>query len=292
MYKILLLTDFSAASRHALSFAQTLFADTATDFSLTNAFPFEPEMSYGGAFWLEEEQQETRKSLHHLKETMTQQPISSLHTYRTSIILGEPVQAVERLLEQEHFDLIVLGTTGAGRSSLFGSVATGMIRQVTTNVLVVPASVSIGPIEQIVLATDYRSVNHAESLVMLKEVACRKAAMVTLLTIKNAEEPVVVPTEISRQSVFNALANVQTESFEMHDDDVLHGINTFLDTHTVDMLVMLPHHTGLFDVLRNKSVSRAVAYHPRVPLLTLYDAKNKVKGVSEPVNTYPVVSGL
>ncbi len=288
MYKILLLTDFSASSRHALSFAQTLFADTAADFCLTNAFPFEPEMSYGGAFWLEEEQLETKKNLHQLQETMTQHSNSSLHTYRTTIILGEPVQAVERLLEQERFDLIVLGTTGAGRSALFGSVATGMIRQAATNVLVVPTAVAIGPIEQIVLATDYKSVNHAESLAMLNEVAGRKAATVTLLTIKSSKEPVVLPSELSRQAVLNALENVQTVPFDVHDDDVLRGINTYLDTHPADMLVMLPHHTGLFDVLLNKSVSRAVAYHPRVPLLTLYDAKNTTKAVAESADIIPV----
>lgn len=32
MYKILLLTDFSPASHHALDFAQALFADTPAQF--------------------------------------------------------------------------------------------------------------------------------------------------------------------------------------------------------------------------------------------------------------------
>lgn len=293
MYKILVLTDFSAASRHALSFAQALFADTATDFCLTNAFPFEPEMSYGGAFWLEEEQQETKKNLHHLQESITRQPQPVYHSYRTTIILGEPVQATERLLTQEHFDLIVLGTTGAGRNPLFGSVATGMIRQATTNVLVVPTSAPIRPMEQLVLATDYRSVNDTESFSLLKEIVSRKAAILTLLTIENLKEPGEQPTELSRQYVLRALEGVQTVPYEIHDADVLHGINAYLDLHTVDLLVMLPHHKGFLDMVRNKSISRSVAYHPRVPLLTLYDKETTTqKNDSESIESISVISSL
>jgi nucleotide-binding universal stress UspA family protein len=273
MYKILILTDFSAASRHALSFAQALFADTATDFCLTNAFPFEPEMNYGGAFWLEEEQHETKKNLRHLQESIMQQPQPSYHNYRTTIILGEPVQAVDRLLTQERFDLIVLGTTGMGKNPLFGSVATGMIRQAKAHVLVVPTSAPIRPLEQLVLATDYQSVKNGESFTLMKEIASRKAATLTLLTIENPGEPATQPSETSRQYVLQALEGVKTIPYAIHDDDVLHGIDAYLDLHTVDVLVMVPHHKGFFDVLRNKSISRSVAYHPRVPLLALYDEK-------------------
>ncbi|GAB2515533.1 universal stress protein [Spirosoma aerophilum] len=293
MYKILVLTDFSAASRHALSFAQALFADTAADFCLTNAFPFEPEMSYGGAFWLEEEQHETKKNLRHLQESMTQLPQPVYHTYRTMIILGEPVQAVDRLLTQEHFDLIVLGTTGMGKNALFGSVATGMIRQAKANVLVVPTSAPIRPLEQLVLATDYQSVNDAGSLALLTGIASRKAATLTLLTIENPNEPTSQPSEGSRQYVLQALEGVRTIPYAIHDDDVLHGINAYLDLHTVDVLVMLPHHKGFFDVIRNKSVSRSVAYQPRVPLLTLYDEKTDASGPGSKAGlTRPFISAL
>lgn len=293
MYKILILTDFSAASRHALSFTQALFADTAAAFCLTNAFPFEPEMSYGGAFWLQEEQHETKKNLQHFRASMTQAPQPSYHTYRTSIILGDPVQAVDRLLTQEPFDLIVLGATGMGKNSLFGSVATGMIRQARANVLVVPVAAPIRPVEQLVLATDYESVNDIGSFALLKEIARRKAATLTLLTIQNPGEPATEPSERSRQQVLQALDGVQTIPYAIHDDDVLRGINTYLDLHTVDLLTMLPHHKGFFDVLRQKSVSRPVAYQPRVPLLALYDGQADAARLGgEIMDNKPLISSL
>ena len=77
-------------------------------------------------------------------------------------MLGKPISVVEILLAKEHFDLVV-GATKVGRAEFLGSVATGMIRAVNTNVLVVPTSAFIRPLERVVLATNYRSVNDAES---------------------------------------------------------------------------------------------------------------------------------
>lgn len=271
MYKILLLTDFSDASRHAITFTQALFADTAVDFCLLHAFPFVPEEGYSGSFVLGEQIESAEKSIRSLQRTITRQPVPPYHTYRSQVSLGTVVRAVEVLLTQEYFDLVVLGATGSGNNEFFGSVATGMIREAKTNVLTVPVSAPIRPVEQLVLATDYKSINNAESLRMLNDLASRKAALVTLLTIENPARSETPVSEPSRQYVLRALENVLTETYCIHDDNVLHGINTYLKAHAVDLLVMLPHHKGFFDVLIQKSVSRSVAFHPTVPLLTLYD---------------------
>lgn len=269
MYKILILTDFSAASRHALAFAQALFADTATEFCLLHAFEIEPTT---GAFLLAEERQLAEELLRDFQHSMTPPPVPTYHTYRTVAMMDGPVNAVEILLAQEYFDLVVVGATGSGRSEFFGSVATGMIRAANTNVLVVPVSTPIRPLERIVLAMDYPSVNNAEAFVFLKDLINRKAAQLTLLTIEKRRRVDSQAAEQSRRYVLNALENLQIDTYSIHDDDVQQGLNAYLDTHQVGLLVMLPHHKGFLDVLLNNSVTRPLAYHPRVPLLTLYDS--------------------
>ncbi|MBO0935413.1 universal stress protein [Fibrella sp. HMF5335] len=271
MYKILLLTDFSAASRHAIAYAQALFSDTAANFCLLNAYPIEPAMEYGAAFLLAEGREAAEQNLHEFRQAVTETPQPDYHTYRTLVALGEPIDAVARLLETEHIDLIVVGATGAGNSERTGSVATGLLRLANTHVLVVPVTAPIRPLQQIVLATDYRSVNDAQSLVLLTDLASRKAALLTLLTIENPKKPDSQPTDASRRYVQKAFDGVQTDLYTIHDTDVRHGIQAYLDLHPVDMLVLLPHHKSLFDVLRKQSVSRSVAYHPPVPVLALYD---------------------
>lgn len=288
MYKVLLLTDFSAASRHAIAYTQALFADTAVNFCLLHAFPFVPEEGYSGTFLLGEQIEAAEKSIKSLQRSITQQPVPAYHTYRSQVALGAPARAVEILLSQEYFDLIVVGATGSGKNEFFGSVATGMIREAKTNVLVVPASTSIRPTEQLVLATDYHSINDATSLRMLTDIASRQAALVTLLTIENPTRTDPHITEPSRQYVLKALENVLTETYIIHDDNVLHGINAYLKAHSVDLLVLLPHHKSIFDILTQKSVSRSIAFHPRVPLLALYDEQVHGTPSAEITETDPI----
>ncbi|QIP13720.1 universal stress protein [Spirosoma aureum] len=292
MYKILLLTDFSLASRHAIAYAQALFSDTSVDFCLLHTFPLVPVEGYSGSLLLGEQIESAEKSIKSLKHAIKQQE-PTYHTYRSQVALGTPAHAVEVILTQQYFDLVVLGATGLGKNELFGSVATGMIRQAKTNVLTVPVSAPIQPVKRIVLAIDYTSINDAESLHLLSDIANRKAALVTLLSIENPNIRKMQGTETSRQYVLGALANVSTEIDCVHEEDVRYGIKNYLKEHSVDLLVMLPHHKGFLDVVTQKSVSRSVAFQPKVPLLTLYD--EKIKGASSenkpdideiPFNTY------
>lgn len=292
MYKVLFLTDFSAASRHALAYTQALFADTAANFCLLNAFQLQPELSYGGAILMAEERETAEQALHDFRHQMTQPPVPAYHTYQTMTVLGSPAAAVQTLLDDELFDLVVVGATGSGLSEFFGSVATGLIRAAKTNVLVVPGSAAIRPLDRLVLATDFRSVNDASCFTLLRELAMRKQAHLTLLTIKNPQKPDRQASGLSRDYVEQAFEGVQTDQYTIHDEHVLNGINTYLDLHTVDMLVLLPHHKSFFDVVRNKSVTRAIAYHPRVPLLALYDAEPVTPASStkaQPLNAVPYI---
>ncbi|MBN8824187.1 MULTISPECIES: universal stress protein [unclassified Spirosoma] len=272
MYKILLLTDFSAASQHAIAYTQALFDDTAADFCLLYVCPIEPDMEYAGATLLAERWQMAEKSLKQLRAEITGPSSPAYHTYRTMAVMGSPAGIVNQLLVKEHYDLVVLGATGSGWSELLGSVATDLVRDAKTNVLVIPASAPIRPMKTIVLATDYRSVNDAQSLRLLNDLASRKDADLTVLTIENPEKPETRTSALGRQYILDAFQEVQTDTYTIYDDSVLRGIRTYLKMHTVDMLVMLPHHKSLFDIIRHRSVSRTMAFQPTVPFLALYDA--------------------
>ena len=75
-----------------------------------------------------EERETAELTMHNFLRLMTKPPVPAYHTYRTLTVLGSPETAVESLLSQEPFDLVVVGATGSGFSEFFGSVATGLIR--------------------------------------------------------------------------------------------------------------------------------------------------------------------
>ncbi|MVM33931.1 universal stress protein [Spirosoma sp. HMF4905] len=271
MKKILLLTDFSAASEHAIHFAQALFSDATAQFCLVNAYPLEADTTYNTEVLAETYRQYAEENLKKLLHTIRGECVPAYHSYRGEIIPGWPVGAVEAILASESFDLVVVGATGKGNSEWIGSVATGLIRQLKTAVLVVPATAPIRPLSNIVLASDYQLRGETAVLKPLNELATFKNTQLTLLTIEDPDNRAAWPSVNEQAELLSYFDTIETDVYCIHDDDVLHGINSYLDTHTVDLLVTVPHQKGWLEALTGQSVSRHLAYRPRVPLLTLYD---------------------
>lgn len=270
MKKILLLTDFSEASKKSILFAQALFNDVAAEFQLLHTYIVNTDDSYGAADYFQEMEEQVGQQLNSLLSEVTVQPVPDHHKYTTRSYPSTPVGTVEWILSQEHFDYVVLGATGEGQSSLFGSVATGIIRKARANVLVVPENAPIKSLQQVVLATDFRSINHLHSLQPLKDLLMLKRANLTLLTIQTQENPDMPVNEQSLE-LTNFFDTVNTGTYLIRNDEVEKGIDEYLSNHSVDLLVTVPHHRSLIDILTGRSTTRKLAYKPRVPLLTIYD---------------------
>jgi nucleotide-binding universal stress UspA family protein len=282
MNKVLILTDFSAASTHAIHYAQTFFGDVPTQFCLLNAYPIELEAANGAIYAMETLRQAAADELTQLKESLEASSITPTHTYETRTLAGGPVGALEAILANESFDWVVLGATGAGRSEWLGSVSTGVIRAATAHVLVVPATAPIRPLSHVVLATDANFVRSTECLEPVKVMLEAKNADLTVLTIENPDrkETKMAPETLDQVQLY--FDPVKPLVYYIHDNEVVRGIDAYLETHPVDLLVTVPHRKSLVDALFGRSVTRSLAYHPRVPLLALYDA-----APVSPANTDP-----
>lgn len=270
MKKILLLTDFSEASRKAIHYAQALFSDVAAEFQLLHTYIVDTADAYGAVLYIEEIEKQVTQQLKTLLAEITTQPVPDHHQYTTRSYPSTPIGTVEWLLSKEHFDYIVLGASGTGNNPLFGSVATGLIRRAGANILIVPDNAPIRPLRQVVLATDYRSINHLHSLRPLKDMLTLKGANLTFLTIRGRGNQGQALAEKSL-ALTNYFDTVGTETYFVRNDEVEKGIDEYLATHPVDLLVTVPHHRSLLDILMGRSTTRKLAYHPQVPLLCLYD---------------------
>lgn len=272
MKKILFLTDFSDTSKKAIYFAQMLFDQTAAEFQIVNTYPALADLTYGTAAMLQAEDDAAKAQLDELLAEITKQPVPDFHAYHTTASLGEPVSTAERLLSQEPADFLVVGASGKHASQLLGSTATGVIRDCRTNVLIVPAFTQLRPVKEIVLAVTVTSINDMETLLPLKEILKAKGARLTLLTVTNkANKLTSEEIDQQRNRIANFLQAEAVDPYIIHDDHIEHGINQYLDTHHVDLLVTIPHQKSLLDVILNTSVTRKLAFKPHVPILTLYE---------------------
>lgn len=282
MKKLLILTDFSPASEKAIYFAQTLFDHTAAEFRLVHTYPIGTDLMYGTALVLDAAEEDARQQLADQLTKVTGQSVPEYHKYEVQTHVGDPILAAQFMLEQDNFDYVIVGASGSHSSELFGSTATGLIRNCQTNVLVVPAFTPIRPLTEIVLAADIRSLNSLEALKPLKEILNTKDARITLLTIVGKQVTgTAIQIDEQQKRIADYLNTDKVESYIIHDDKIDHGIVDYLDNHEVDLLITVPHQKSLLDVLKGSSVTRKLAFNPQVPLLTLYDPEPVTPQVTE-----------
>jgi nucleotide-binding universal stress UspA family protein len=270
MKKILLPTDFSKASEKAIHYALALFDDTACEFTFLNTYGTnaQPEIAM---YVMDELRLNAENLMDGFLNGIKKFDTETYHTFKTEFMPVSTASAIDILNQTHHYDLVVIGASGTGNNLFFGSVATDVIRNVPTNTLVIPAHATINPVRNAVLAVDYEQISEFNVFENLKDLLTRKDAKLTFLTILKDNQTPETLDGLAKFEYHNFFENVKTEDYYIKHDDVEKGIKEFLDIHRVDLLVMVSRHHSFLDVIFNRSATRKFAYHPSVPLLSIYD---------------------
>ncbi|GGD58939.1 universal stress protein UspA [Emticicia aquatilis] len=270
MKKILLPTDFSKASERAIHYALAMFNDTACEFTLLNTYTTntQPEIAM---YVLDDLKINAENLMEKFLKGLKQFDNESFHTFKTEYMPVSAASAIEILNQTHQYDLVVLGASGAGNNLFFGSVATDVVRNVSANTLVIPANAVISPLKNVVMAVDYNQVSDLKVFDNLKDLLARKDAQLTLLTVLKDNQSADELDGLAKYEYHNYFNDVKVNDYYIKNSDVEKGIKEFLDIHRADLLVMVSRHHSFLDVIFNRSVTRKFAYHPSVPLLSIYD---------------------
>ena len=270
MKKILLPTDFSKASERAIHYALAMFNDTACEFTLLNTYTTntQPEIAM---YILDDLKINAENLMDNFLKGLKQFDNESFHTFNTEYMPVSAASAIEILNQTHQYDLVVLGASGAGNNLFFGSVATDVVRNVTANTLIIPTNAAITPLKNVVMAVDYNQVSDLKVFDNLKDLLTRKDAQLTLLTVLKDNQSADELDGLTKYEYHNYFNEIKVNDYYIKNSDVEKGIKEFLDIHRADLLVMVSRHHSFLDVIFNRSVTRKFAYHPSVPLLSIYD---------------------
>jgi nucleotide-binding universal stress UspA family protein len=143
-HRILVPTDFSPNSEVALGLATSLARDSGGEIVLAHVETI-PLTAAGGEYLYaipEPPTEELMEKLQHVSLPDSQVPVER------RLLAGDPADAIVRIAESEHVDLIVMGTHGRRGISrlLMGSVAESVVRAAPCPVLTVkqPIMVPVG----------------------------------------------------------------------------------------------------------------------------------------------------
>jgi nucleotide-binding universal stress UspA family protein len=142
IHRILVPTDFSAASKQALAYALSLAASVSGSVELLHVWK-QPVVSGGRLVFVEGEisQPLTEWSRKHAQADMDQfvSEAGAEDLVQTRLCQGEPAEIICQVAEEDEFDLIVMGTRGRSGVPriLLGSVAERVVRMAPCPVLTV-----------------------------------------------------------------------------------------------------------------------------------------------------------
>ena len=268
--KILTPTDFSKLSKvavlYAIRLAEKLDAEVVLMAVINNN-----SHSHASIHWrkLEEEmvniaQQDAQQLMTEIKAEMGDRAKVSYE-----YIVGFPVEEmIENFVVQNGIDMIVMGTKGATglKKVMMGSNAVAVIDNSSVPVIAVPSETEFKKVKKIMYATDMENIyEEIKTLTMFAELF---DAEIDILH--------VIPADSAKKIDCNKMASDliiegKYPKITFHvskNDHVADEVDAFVVAHEADMLALFTHKLDFYEKLFGRSVTRQLAFHARVPLLT------------------------
>lgn len=273
MKKILVPTDFSKCASNAMTFALELAVRaTAAVHVLHVIYPNEGvDNNVYDAFWIDEYY--TRR-LHDLSRWVNRfrknQAFKSL-TITVSCEIGFPVRSIKRVSEEQHTDLIVMGTSGATglRAALMGSTTASVVAGLHIPVFAIPTRANFLRHTDYVLATDFDLKIDTASLKMLKNILHYQHASVHVLHVLDLSDE--QPAKAAEAKAKQVLKGINHQFHYVHAVNVLQAVNNFIENKGANGLIVVSHRHSFFHKLMFQRVSRLLTQQVKVPILVLHD---------------------
>jgi len=268
--RVIIPTDFSENAQTAFEFAFAAHGPE-TEYILLNTYET-PNAGSGGMLVSIDDilEKESRKDLEHEAKKMLELLPGLKLT--TESIHGSVEDGIHRVNDKKSCDLVYIGTTGASglKEVLLGSNAERVIREALLPVIAIPSGCKYAPIKRIVFAADLKE-NHSDSTFKpLLNIAKVYDAVVDIVHIHNHEE-LSAEEKAQKEHIEGQLSEVLGKFKLVNSEEVVSGINSYVSDNEVDLLTLIPRNVSFFQRLFKRSVSKDMAYHVDVPLLTLKD---------------------
>lgn len=189
--------------------------------------------------------------------------------------VGLPMrEALESFAVEHKIDLIIMGTKGASglKKVLMGSNTAAVISNTKIPVISVPEFAYFSNIHKIVYASDLQDVeNEMEALLPFARLF--DASIHLLHIAQPGSEPPAAAAVLEKALIDNyQYPNIRVHILE--SDNVIETIDAFIAANGANILAMFTHKPTFFEKLFGQSVTREMAFHSNVALLTMKKSTN------------------
>lgn len=187
---------------------------------------------------------------------------------------GYPVEEINIFAKENNIDMIVMGMEGTSYLSekLIGNITTSLLKRASCPVLAIDKHVRFRSIKNIVLATDYKETESKSVLSPLIEFTkLFNSKIFVLNVVQELETITTVGKAVEGIKINHLLESIKHSFHYSKSEDVVEGINDFVEEQKIDMVVMIPRSHSVLHNLFHESNCKRMAFHTKVPLLALHE---------------------
>lgn len=267
---ILAPTDFSKLSRVAVLYAAKLAQKLKAKLILVNVvFVQASTRAIILSPKLEEEMMQIADEDMNKLLTEIKTDVKGKLNLSSKILHGFPVaHTLLKFMSKLKVDLVVTATHGATglKKALLGTNAAAMIEESTAPVLVVPRNTSFKNPKKIVYATD---LNHLDQeLKLLCDFVKPFNTRIDVVHVLPEEAEVLIEEKEIKEDLREKMANPKIDFHIIQNDDITGALDNFMIDQKGDLLTMFTHKLSFFEKLFDRSVTRNIAFHSYIPMLT------------------------
>ena len=266
MVNILVPIDFSQLSRFALKYAikiaNTLGGNVTVLHVITRSkairMSVRDTMRSGGT----SEEKELEKLIGTLSEQYkTSKPIK-FHVVRGSYFASTLMKQARRLRS----GLVVMGTHGASglAKAVLGSNTTSVIEVSHVPVLAVPEQADFKGFRNVVYASDLRNLE-VELGILIPYVERFGSAIHVIHIVPPGKN--IGPIEARIEGVLKQFPYKNIITLVLVDSNIDSAIDQYVEVSKADVLAMFTHEVTFFEKVFDRSKTRRMAFHSRIPLL-------------------------
>lgn len=222
---------------------------------------------------IEENTEELRRQVEQAYAAIGITPVSE--SYGIDVEYGAFKKMIHVAIEKHKADMIIMGTQGASglKKVFFGSNTANLFTEVDIPVLAVPAN---APLTEDITKIGYASdlTDFGDELAAIIAFAKPLGATIDLFHVYPVYPQLVDISKFDKEKTLNLLTAkfdynklhislIQTE----YDNDIVTGIEQYVEKEKPSLLVMFTHERSWFDKIFNPSISQSVAFGTKTPLL-------------------------
>ncbi|MDP3555982.1 MAG: universal stress protein [Bacteroidota bacterium] len=278
MKTILVPTDFSKNADNALEYAIEIAKKEKANILLLHAFHITYIYPDVPIQYASEEIHEAEEAANKKLKKLCSKVISDGEITCESICKqGMVVHTILEITKKKKVDLIVMGTKGASgiKEFLFGSNTARVIEKSKRPVIAVPEKAAFSPIKNITYASDYES-NDIKSLTKLVDIARLFGAKITVLHVyykKFSSDEEDKYMNRFKNKVKSKIQYTKIGYKIIYGNSVFEALEKHVQNDSPDLLSMSTHERGILDKIFGASLTKAMAYHSKVPLMAFHNKK-------------------